>query len=332
MATDAMVVHRSAAAAEHWRAMGTDAALYISGHTEEQVNVALQLGIQRISILESLWSRFRDTSELTRLNQQRGTGPCRVTHDTARLVRTMLDAWHISAGACDASVSQAMRATGYDMDFSLVVKSTKRGRPFPGESVHVPGLSGVVVGQDSDGHATVSLPADVELDPGATGKGLAADILVEELRLMGVSGVMVNLGGDIVMWGSPASESHWTVEIDDARLPRGSAPIAVWNIDATGTPVAVATSTTLRRRWGAGVHHVIDPSTGMPSTSDVLQATVMANSGARAEALATMALVRGSGEAHLRLADRPVPHLLITTSDPAPAHTSGASLPLRRVS
>jgi thiamine biosynthesis lipoprotein len=65
-------------------------------------------------------------------------------------------------------------------------------------------------------------------------------------------------------------------------------------LELSGQRCAVATSSTLRRRW-AGVHHVLDPRAGVPARSDTVQAAVLADCGWRAEAAATVALVRGSG-------------------------------------
>jgi thiamine biosynthesis lipoprotein len=59
----------------------------------------------------------------------------------------------------------------------------------------------------------------------------------------------------------------------------------------------VATSSTRSRRWwheGAEQHHVIDPWTGAPSTTDLWSVTVVARSGWLAEAHATAALLAGS--------------------------------------
>jgi thiamine biosynthesis lipoprotein ApbE len=60
---------------------------------------------------------------------------------------------------------------------------------------------------------------------------------------------------------------------------------------------AVATSTTLRRAWldddGRASHHLIDPGTGEPSTSDLNLATVIAADAWMAEILAKSVLLRG---------------------------------------
>ena len=63
---------------------------------------------------------------------------------------------------------------------------------------------------------------------------------------------------------------------------------------------AVATSTTLRRRWtaeGEERHHLIDPWTGAPSTSDLTLAAVVTAEAWVAEVLAKSVLLRGSAQA-----------------------------------
>ena len=60
---------------------------------------------------------------------------------------------------------------------------------------------------------------------------------------------------------------------------------------------AVATSTTLRRRWkvdGRERHHLIDPWTGEPSESDLTLVSVVAGEAWMAEVLAKAELLRGS--------------------------------------
>ena len=75
---------------------------------------------------------------------------------------------------------------------------------------------------------------------------------------------------------------------------RGSAePITLLGL-ADG---AVATSTTLRRRWqrdGQIRHHLIDPQTGLPSDTDLTLATVVAAEAWVAEVLAKAVLLAGS--------------------------------------
>ena len=62
----------------------------------------------------------------------------------------------------------------------------------------------------------------------------------------------------------------------------------------------LCTPTSLRRRWtvsGAERHHLIDPRTGEPSTSDLVHVTVVAGEAWVAESLAKAVLLRGGPHA-----------------------------------
>ena len=58
------------------------------------------------------------------------------------------------------------------------------------------------------------------------------------------------------------------------------------------------------RRWGAARHHVIDPRTGAPASSDLAEVSVLAPSAAEGEVLAKTALLLGSADAPAFLAGR----------------------------
>jgi thiamine biosynthesis lipoprotein len=72
---------------------------------------------------------------------------------------------------------------------------------------------------------------------------------------------------------------------------------------------AAATSGTWRRRWadpvtGVSLHHIIDPRTGRPASSNLLEVSVVASSGVLAETLAKTALLLGAQAAPAYLAGR----------------------------
>jgi thiamine biosynthesis lipoprotein len=82
------------------------------------------------------------------------------------------------------------------------------------------------------------------------------------------------------------------------------------------TSGAVATSTTLKRHWTAGGehrHHLIDPRTGRPSTSDLELVAVVAGEAWRAEVLAKAVLLRGSGRGFDLLAGTGMEALAVAT-------------------
>jgi len=293
-----------------FRAMGTDCELIVYGPGAEELAA---LGEQRVELLEQCWSRFRSTSELMQLNSLAGTGPVAVSEDLLTLVDIMLESWKATDGLFDPTVINSMNALGYDRDFASVIARDAIAA-VTAEVNRAPGMGDVVINEED---MTISLPTGVGLDPGAIGKGLAADIIVEELMNAGAEGILANLGGDIVFAGSPGSDDPWVMAILDERLPLDVEDRVVRHLEfEAGTDHgAVATSTTLKRVWADGRHHVIDPRTGDVARTDLVQVTIGASTGWWAEVAATTALLLGSEKAEAWLDEHELVHVLMTSQE-----------------
>ena len=234
---------------------------------------------QRIAELEQRWSRFLPSSEVSALNRNAGRA-LRVSPDTIELVRRALHARRATGGLFEPTVLGSLLRAGYDRSLESIVPSAE------------PVTSDLVANADAieiDGDR-VRLPAGTGFDPGGIGKGLAADVVTRELLDAGAGGVCVNLGGDIRVAGVAPNGNAWTI---DVRHPEFDEPVARLGVHDG----AVATSTTLLRRWtvrGVERHHLIDPRTGRPSESHRRFATVVAGYAWAADVLAK-ALVLETG-------------------------------------
>jgi len=236
----------------------------------------------RLEQLERRWSRFLPTSEITALNAAAGR-PLRVSSDTVRLVTELVSAWHRTGGAFDPTLLGSLVELGYaasrddvELRTSLAPDIALRGRP-----------DAVLV---DAGHDVVQLPTGTALDPGGLGKGLAADIVVRELLEAGAAGALVEIGGDLRVAGTPPAPG-WTIGVDVALDEH----VVVRLLDG-----GVATSTSRLRTWqaaGERRHHLIDPMTLSPSTADAVSCTVIAGSGATAEAFTKVAFAAGAHDA-----------------------------------
>jgi thiamine biosynthesis lipoprotein len=147
----------------------------------------------------------------------------------------------------------------------------------------------------------VRLADGLAIDLGGIGKGLAADIVADELIAAGANSAYVSLGGDIHAAGEPVDENGWRVPLLH--------PVTGDTIDHHALySGALVMSTVMIRRWTRGDdehHHIIDPRSGRPASTDLLAVAVASHSAARGEALAKAAIVAGSSEgaALLRAAD-----------------------------
>jgi len=255
--------------------MGTDAQVIVVGGPPNLP----QLARDRIADLERRWSRFVYGSEISTLNRCAGA-PVVVSPETVELVRRAIDAWRLTGGRFDPTVLGAVLRAGYDRSFETLGPQTRAG-----SSDLTLGAAAIEIVDN-----IVRLPAATGFDPGGIGKGLAADIVTEELQAAGAQRACVNLGGDVRVCSTNPGGDAWTVAVDH---PWCTDPITRLGI----TEGAAATSTTLRRRWlvdGEARHHLIDPATGQPSTSDLTFVTVVAGYAWAAEVMAKAVLLEGT--------------------------------------
>ncbi len=151
---------------------------------------------------------------------------------------------------------------------------------------------------------TVHRTDRVRFDLDGVAKGWIADRALATLAAYAER--IVDADGDIAV--AVAAGSSWSIGVADPRNP--GFDLAVLNLggSATADQFGVATSGTSVHRWvvaGEERHHLIDPRTGRPAITNVLQATVVAGSARVAETLAKTAVILGSerGLAFLARAD-----------------------------
>jgi thiamine biosynthesis lipoprotein len=239
----------------------------------------------RLMHLEQLWSRFVSTSDLSRLNAAEGAW-VEVAPETIDLLRLAVEAWSLTGGLFDPTVLDAVEASGYDRNFEDV-REGALSEAVTASGAPVPGCGGIELDGDR-----ARLPHGVRLDPGGIGKGRAADVVAAELMELGARGACVNVGGDVrVMGEAPVGSGMWAIAVEDPW----DSDRAVTQVGITGG--AVASSSTLRRRWRSTegtTHHLIDPRSGRSATSDVVATTVVAAEAMWAEIFAKCLVISGT--------------------------------------
>ena len=147
------------------------------------------------------------------------------------------------------------------------------------------------------GTAVVHRAPGLRFDLDGVAKGWLADRALG--LLSGWPGAVVDADGDLAVRCPPGR--HWAVAVDDPRDPGATLAILYLSTTAGTWPTrwGVATSGTSVHRWqraGEVRHHLIDPRTGVPAVTDVVQATVVAGSASEAEGLAKAAVIAGSDD------------------------------------
>ncbi len=238
---------------------------------EESLGAALAVVAEEIATADRACSTFRGDSDISRVNAAAGRW---VPVDAVFLeaLEAALAMAEATAGLVDPTVGTATLATP---DVRI------RARNSDWRHVHI------------EGHR-VRIPAECQLDLGATAKAWCADRAASRAaRHVGV-GVLVGLCGDIATAGR-APDGGWVVACadDHRRIAEGSARVSI-----TGGGLATSSTTVRRRRARFGtVAHIVDPRTLTPVAGPWRTVSVAARTCVEANAAATAAIVSGSSAA-----------------------------------
>jgi len=274
-------------------AMNTDCLLilHVDGVNDEGAgSTALMRAAARVQEYERTFSRFLPGSDLSRLNEG-SSDRVQVSTGLAALLARALEYARLTGGVFDPLVLGELEALGYDRTFDQL--SSRGHAPLPVAArarthwtmVQVDATSGVV-----------TRPAGARIDLGGVAKGAAADAAMSELASF--PGALIDLGGDIRAHGRPDDADGWIVAVDEPAGPHVASLDHLMLRDG-----AVATSSVRRRQWarnGRTVHHIIDPRTGQPASSGVVQCTAIADTAEHADVAAKVGLILG--------ADSPLEH------------------------
>jgi thiamine biosynthesis lipoprotein len=225
----------------------------------------LAAGQAWIEALHRRLTRFDAGSELSGLNAGAGRW-VEVSSPLEALLREARRAHAVSAGLVNAGVLRALVAAGYGRTFSEGPTAVVGGDADP-----LPPLPEILEVRARAARVRVGFGVDL----GGIAKGWLADRLAERLG----ANCLVNLGGDLFARGTGPGGEGW--------------PVGFGGTTVLLAGRGAATSGTLGRAWGPGLHHLIDPRTGRPCESDLEEVSVLAPTAADAEIHAKTALLLG---------------------------------------
>lgn len=129
------------------------------------------------------------------------------------------------------------------------------------------------------------LEDSVEIDLGGIAKGFACDRIVEILKNHSVKKAIIDLGGNIFVFGKKSDDRKWLVGIKNPFEPENE-PILGIEVENC----SVVTSGTYERFFeekGRRYHHILDSKTGFPVENGLESVTVISESSILADALST---------------------------------------------
>lgn len=206
----------------------------------------------------------------------------------ARFASTAVGVAGATGGLVDPTLVRQMEHAGYRADFTSEPLPLSRAlRLAPARAAARPRPDGEWQSVEADPAArTVTRPPGVQLDSGGIFKGLCGDILAGVLG--GHASFAVDAAGDVRFGGA----ARWRRPVRVVSPFDGSL-LHVFEL----VQGAAATSGIGRRSWldddGRPAHHLLDPATGRPAFTGVVQVTALAPTGVEAEMRSKAALLGG---------------------------------------
>lgn len=248
-----------------------------------KAQAALDAAEEELRRLDALLAADGPDSDIARANGAMGQSVT-LSAESGEVLEQALALCADTDGALDVTIYPVMRLWGFD---------TKDYRvPEEGELVTILGYVGyAAVTLEGD---RLTVPAGMELDLGAVGKGYAADKILSLWREMGVTSGLLNLGGNVQCLGAKPDGSDWVIGIRDPAAEDATL------CTVTGQDMAVVTSGSYQRFFeenGVTYHHIMDPATARPADSGALSVSVIGDSGLLCDGLSTALFVMGPDRA-----------------------------------
>ncbi|MDG5854681.1 FAD:protein FMN transferase [Clostridium beijerinckii] len=246
--------------------MGTKISLYIKGEAAEKL---AEKACDMLINYEEVFSANSDNSQLAMLKKTAPLAPQEVNAELYELIKI-------------GKKHSLCENTYLNIAIGPLIKLWRIGF----KEAHVPEKEAIAkvlellkpenIQLDDEKKTVYFLKKGIEIDLGAIAKGYFADKVMEFFKENGAVSAMVDMGGNVLVFGeSPSEGGDWKVGIQNPFLPRGNAVALVRIKDQS-----VVTSGIYERVFekdGLKYHHIFDSKTGYPIESNIASLTIIAD-------------------------------------------------------
>ena len=244
-----------------------------------EVDAALEAAQARILELEGLWSLTDPSSDIYAVNHSGGAAT-QVSEDTAEVLSFALKMAGETGGALDPTLYPVLTAWGFTTDRYQIPDAETLSALLENTGYEKVSLDG----------QTVALPAGMELDLGAVGKGYAADETAQVLAGYGVESALLDLGGNVLALGSRPDGTPWRIGV---RNPNTDGTLGVLEVTDQSVVVSGGYERYFVGKDGQRYWHILDPETGAPARSGLTQVAIISQESKLCDALSTALFVMG---------------------------------------
>ncbi|MDC7223604.1 MAG: FAD:protein FMN transferase [Spirochaetales bacterium] len=249
--------------------------LYDEGSEE-----AAEKAFDELARIESVFSRNLEDSDVSRFNQlseERGEGSFtyQLFDETAEVLSVALEYGYLSEGRYNPAVGPLVDLWGIGTEAAHVPTQAEIDRVLPLLDLSQLTLSG----------SELQAQAGMMIDLGSIAKGYAADRVRMILEEEGMERGIINLGGNVLVFGEKPDQSLWRIGIQNPQSDRGDY-VGIVSLNE----VSMVTSGNYERFFevaGKRYHHILDGTTGFPVENELAACTIITARSLDADALST---------------------------------------------
>ena len=307
----------------HQLVMGTFVRVVAVAKDSSTAKKCIETALAKIQRVDERMSDYKDDSEISELNRDGAKRAVRVSEPTYEVLQTSIEFSELTDGAFDITVGPLV-----DLFHSAEEETVAPGKEQIAQAKSKVGYEKLKLNSQN---RTVKFSVEgMRVDLGGIAKGYAIDKAVEAMQTCGAIGGMVDIGGDIRCFGTPAKgKDHWLIGLQDPNVPFESSgdivipaqvgisegePLLVLKL----TDAAVATSGGYRRFAlieGKKYSHIIDTKTGY-SSDQLASVTIISKNATDADALATAVSVMGAEKGLALIEKLPQTEAILIPSQP----------------
>lgn len=279
----------------HFQAMASPCSVFMEGLPESQARALSVQILEEVKRIEQKYSRYREDSILSHINQQAGI-PTPIDEETLGLLQLADILYQQSEGRFDITSGVLRKLWAFS-------KTHDTPLPIPSQQA----IDGIMpfIGWDKIKLESkmLTLNQGMQIDFGGIGKEYAADRCAQIAKSQDYDHVLINLGGDVVATGKRANNELWQVGVEACWQQQ-----SLWKTLPLGKG-AIATSGDMYRNithQGKRYSHILDARTGYPLEQHFCSITIAAPTATEAGMLTTLAILfADQGEAFLKAQGRP---------------------------
>ncbi|MBO5088099.1 MAG: FAD:protein FMN transferase [Lachnospiraceae bacterium] len=254
--------------------------------------------------LENQISVRKNNSEISKLNSSYVTGGTnKLSDNVLQCLEVEIQVWRETEGAFSPCIYPITSLWGIEEGLAEIPdEALLQERILSSDANNIEVVEdGIILNQEN-----------MAIDLGAVGKGLACDMVKEQLMQTEIRGAVVSIGGSILAYGDKGDGKDWHIGIQDPRNQTGE---VLGIIDVDGD-VVVSTSGDYEKYFeldGKRYHHIFDPITGYPADNGLISVSVVSDSGLLSDALSTACFVLGLEEGMNYVQEKGVEAVFVTS-------------------